>query len=72
MTLPMLGKIFSLLAIMISLVVMFFFTSCGTTHAVVRTKDSGQATITITTNNPLDISTTPNIDVKLNDNNKNN
>lgn len=39
--------------------------SCGTTHAVVRTKDSGQATITITTNNPVDVSTTPNIDVKL-------
>lgn len=39
--------------------------SCGTTHAVVRTKDRGQATITITTNNPVEVSTTPNIDVKL-------
>ena len=39
--------------------------SCGTTHAVVRTKDSGQATITITTNNPVDVSTTPNVDITI-------
>lgn len=55
----------AVLMFLVSLATTACITSCGTTHAVVRTKDSGQATITITTNNPVDVSTTPNIDVKL-------
>lgn len=47
------------------LVFIFTLTSCGTTRAVVHTKDSGRATITITTNNPIEVSTTPNINVDL-------
>lgn len=47
------------------LVFIYTLTACGTTRAVVHTKDSGTATITITTNNPIDVSTTPNINVEL-------
>lgn len=48
-----------------SLVFIYTLTACGTTRAVVHTKDSGTATITITTNNPIDVSTTPNINIEL-------
>lgn len=46
---------------------MFFFTSCGTTRAVVRNgTDSAVTSITITTNNPIDVNTSPNINTSLN------
>lgn len=41
------------------------FSSCGTTRAVVHTSDSGMSSITITTNNPIDVSTTPDINIEL-------
>ena len=48
-----------------TIIVLFSCTACGTTRAVVHTKDSGTATITITTNNPIDVSTTPNVNIEL-------
>lgn len=66
MTLPTVGKIFSLIIILLMLIVLFFFSSCGTTHAVVRTKDKAQATITITTNNPVDVTASPDLDIVVN------
>lgn len=72
-TLPTVGRIFSLVAITIALAVLFFFTgcalsSCGTTSAVARIKDKGQATITITTSNPTSVTASPNVDIDLNGN----
>ena len=46
------------IAALAAIIILFGCTSCGTTRAVVHTKDSGTATITITTNNPIDVSTT--------------
>lgn len=42
---------------------------CGTTHAVVRTSDSGYATITITTNNPTSVQASPNVSLDVKGNN---
>lgn len=56
MNLPIVGKIFSLLAIVMALIAALFFTSCGTTKAVVRQpKDSTVTTISISTNNPISV-----------------
>lgn len=41
---------------------MLFFSSCGTTHAVVRNGASGTTTeIRITTNNPTSVDASPNV-----------
>ncbi len=58
------GKALAIVIILLFLAI-YLFCSCGTTHAVVRTKDSGTATITISTNNPVDIETVPTISVSL-------
>ena len=48
-------------------VIMFFFSSCGTTRAVVRNgTDSAVTSITITTNNPIDVQTSPDVAIDLN------
>lgn len=47
------------------LVFIYTLCSCGTTRAVVKTSDSGKASISITTNNPIDVNTSPNINVTL-------
>lgn len=69
MTLPVIGKIFSLITIMLALVVLFFFTgcftSCGSTRVTARINDSGAATISVTTNNPTSVEATPNVDIQL-------
>ena len=66
-TLPTAGKILSLIAIVIiSAIAMFFFSSCGTTQAIVRTSaDSASTTISISTNNPTDVGITPNVSLQL-------
>lgn len=73
-TLPLTGKIFSLIAIVIALIVMIFFTSsCGVTKAVVKGSAEGAVTeIKITTNNPTSVTTTPNVELKnpINDESK--
>lgn len=41
---------------------MLFFSSCGTTHAVVRNGATGTTTeIRITTNNPTSVDASPNV-----------
>lgn len=59
------GLVIFLLAL---LVFLLSLSACGTTHAVVRTKDSGTATITITTNNPTSVDASPNVELILNPN----
>lgn len=42
--------------------IIIFFSSCGTTRAVVRNgTDSAVTTISITTNNPVQVETNPNV-----------
>lgn len=61
-TLPTVGKILSILAIILLLVVSLFFSSCGTTRAVVHNGAHGTSTeIKITTNNPTTVTATPNV-----------
>lgn len=55
----------AVLLLLASAIIFIMTLSCGTTRAVVHTKDRGQATITITTNNPVEVSTTPNLEVQL-------
>ena len=56
-----------ILVIVILSIIMFFFSSCGTTRAVVRNgTDSAVTSITITTNNPIDVQTSPNVNTTLN------
>lgn len=65
-TLPVVGKIFSIVAIIIILVVALFFTSsCGTTRAVVKNGATGTTTeIKITTNNPTSVEASPNVSLE--------
>lgn len=63
----MVGKILTVFVIVILSIIILFFTSCGTTRAVVRNgTDSAVTSITITTNNPLDVQAHPNISTTLN------
>lgn len=63
---PIVGKILSIIAIVICLVVCLFFSSCGTTRAVVHNGATGTTTeIKITTNNPTSVTATPNVDLKF-------
>lgn len=66
-TLPLTGKIFSIIAIVIALVVMVFFSSsCGLTKAVVKNGADGTTTeIKITTNNPTSVTADPNVKFNL-------
>lgn len=51
---------------------MFFFSSCGTTRAVVHNGASGTTTeIKITTNNPTSVSASPNVSFNSNKDEKN-
>lgn len=65
--LPTLGKIFSIIAIVVALVVYLFFTSsCGLTKAVVTNRADGTTTeIKITTNNPTSVTANPNVTLDL-------
>ena len=59
-------KILSLVAALLcGVIILFSCTSCGTTRAVARTSDSGTTTISITTNNPISVDASPNVDLKL-------
>lgn len=64
--LPIVGKVLSIIAIVIALVIMLFFsTGCGLTRATVRNSADGTTTtISIQTNNPTSVETSP--DVYLN------
>lgn len=55
----------AVLLLLTSAILFIITLSCGTTRAVVHTRDSGKATITITTNNPIDVSTTPNLEIQI-------
>lgn len=58
----MVGKILMTIVICLVSAVVVFFSSCGTTRAVVHNgKDNAVTTITITTNNPIDVSASPNV-----------
>lgn len=48
-----------------ALIFIFTLISCGITTARVRTMDSGQASITITTNNPTEVTASPNVTLDL-------
>ena len=48
------------------IVMVFFMNSCGTTRAVVTNRaESTTTTIKITTNNPTEVNTTPDVDLSL-------
>lgn len=53
------------LALVAVLIFIFSLSGCGITTARVRTMDSGQASITITTNNPTEVTASPNVSVDL-------
>lgn len=57
----------TLIVILICSAIVFFFSSCGTTRAIVRNgTDSAVTSITITTNNPIDVNTSPDVHTTLN------
>lgn len=58
------GKALAMVIVLLFLAI-YFFCSCGTTHAVVRTRDSGTATISITTNNPTSVEASPNVTITI-------
>lgn len=64
---PIAGKIFSVIAIVIALIVaVFFSSSCGLTKAVVKNGADGTTTeIKITTNNPTSVTANPNVSLPL-------
>lgn len=67
MSLPLIGRIFSIIAILLILISMVFFNSCGTTRAVVHNGADGTSTeIKITTNNPTSVTASPNVELKPN------
>lgn len=58
----MVGKILTILIIVMASIILFFFSSCGTTRAVVHNGAHGTSTeIKITTNNPTTVTATPNV-----------
>lgn len=61
------AKVIACVVILLLSVMLLF--GCGTTHAVVRTSDSGYATITITTNNPTSVQASPNVSLDVKGNN---
>lgn len=62
------SKVIACIVILLLSVMILF--GCGTTHAVVRTSDSGHATITITTNNPTSVQASPNVSIDFKQNGK--
>ena len=66
------GKVLSTIIVaLVTALMLFCACSCGTTHAVVRTKDSGSASVSIHTNNPVSVETSPDISISFNKSNKN-
>lgn len=66
-TQPVWVRILSVIVIMIlSIMVLFSASSCGVTRATIRNNaDSTTTSITITTNNPTSVTTTPDVDLNL-------
>lgn len=64
-TKPVWVRVLSIIVIMIlSVMVLFSATSCGVTRATIRNNaDSTTTSITITTNNPTSVTTTPDVDL---------
>lgn len=64
-TQPVWVRVLSIIVIMIlSIMVLFSATSCGVTRATIRNNaDSTTTSITITTNNPTSVTTTPDVDL---------
>ena len=64
-TLPILGKVISLLiAALVAALVIFFFPSCGSTRVVVRNgTEQAQTSIQVTTNNPTSVDASPNVSI---------
>lgn len=55
-----------IVVLIVMIVLTFFVSSCGTTKAVVRQpKDTAVTTISITTNNPVQVETTPDVDLSV-------
>lgn len=64
-SLPVWAKSISLLVIALISAVLLF-TSCGVTRAVVTNRAEGTTTtISITTNNPTEVNTTPDVDLSV-------
>lgn len=64
--LPLFGKVISVIILaLVSILIVFSASSCGTTRAVAHTSDKGVTTITITTNNPISTQVDPNVDFNL-------
>lgn len=68
MSLPLVGKIISIVVSVLILIIMLFFSaSCGVTKVrVVNSKDNPHTSVTVTTNNPTSVETSPDVDVSLN------
>lgn len=66
-SLPIVGKIFSIIIIVLLAIIMLFFSSCGVTKVrVVNSKDNPHTSVTVTTNNPTSVDASPDVDVSLN------
>lgn len=65
LTKPVWVRIISVIIIMLlSIMVLFSATSCGVTRATIRNNaESTTTSITITTNNPTSVTTTPDVDL---------
>lgn len=49
------------------IIMLFFSASCGVTKVrVVNSKDNPYTSVTVTTNNPTSVETSPDVDVSLN------
>lgn len=66
-TQPVWVRVLSIIVIMIlSIMVLFSAISCGVTRATIRNNaDSTTTSISITTNNPTSVTTTPDVDLNL-------
>lgn len=64
--LPIIGKILTLVIVICFSIILFFFTSCGSTRVVVRNGTSTSETaISVTTNNPTSVSASPNVSLDI-------
>ena len=50
---------------LIAALILILTVACSPTKAIVKTRDRAKATITITTSNPVEVTTTPTVDVTL-------
>ena len=56
-----------MIVVLLMIIMLFFSASCGVTKVrVVNSKDNPYTSVTVTTNNPTSVETSPDVDVSLN------